>query len=423
MRRVFLFLLVCYLSQCLLAVPTVSQKTYGGAGDDVGVAFCWTPDGGIVVAGYTNSTSDDTLEASDNFDFWIMKLDAALNPVWEKTFGGSGRDMAVGITAVGDSDYLVAGLTESDDGQVSGNNGLSDYWVIRLDSNGSMIWQRCFGGPGHESASTILKTSDNEFLVTGNIVDTGQVNSLRWGDDIWLLRIDGSGNLLSEKTVGDETSNELLRKVIDTGAEDLIATGFKAYKDTDISCNYINEQLYVSRFGYGGDPVWEKEFGGRFSESGFDIVGLSEGTFLVVGSQDSGISMFSSGFGGKDFWVVKIDGSGNELWSRTYGGSATDVLFGVTELENGEIMVAGHTTSKDRLIEDSNGMSDTWLSTIDCSGNILWSETFGGPGDDVLLALDSSGNSVIGVGYSTSSDGDITENNGNKDLLIVSVVY
>ena len=152
--------------------PGTWQKAYGGAGEDQASAIEQTPNGGYIMAGFTNSFG------ADGFDYWVLRLDASGGVVWQKTYGGTGDDKASSIQWTSDGGYVVAGST------TSFGAGGSDAWVLRVDTNGISVWQNTYGRAGDDTASSVRQTSDGGYIVAGSTSVAA-----------WLLRLDSTGNI------------------------------------------------------------------------------------------------------------------------------------------------------------------------------------------------------------------------------------
>lgn len=178
----------------------VWQKCLGGTGDDEAYSIIQTADNGFMVAGYTESTDGDVSGHHGGKDFWVVKLDSAGEMEWQKCLGGSGDDVAQGITTSPDGGYVVAGRTESCDGDVSGNHGRFDYWVVKLDSAGEMEWQKCLGGSEDDYAQGIIRGMNSAWQYDGGYIVAGWTASFD-GDvsgnhgekDFWVVRLSPDG--------------------------------------------------------------------------------------------------------------------------------------------------------------------------------------------------------------------------------------
>ena len=171
------------------------QKCLGGSAHDNATSIQQTSDGGYIVAGNTFSNDGDVTGYHGGDDYWVVKLDSNGNMKWQKCLGGSYGDCAKYIQQTSDGGYIVAGYTFSNDGDVTGLHGDSDYWVVKLDSNGNIKWQKCLGGSGNEGASSIQQARDGGYIIAGasNYSD-GDVTGNHGGYDSWIVKLDANGN-------------------------------------------------------------------------------------------------------------------------------------------------------------------------------------------------------------------------------------
>ncbi len=126
-------------------------KNYGGSGEDTAQAIISTLDKGYAVLGYTNSIDGDILDKDTNVnDYWLLKLDAEGNLQWNRTYGGSKDDKGQSIAQTNDGGYVLTGYAMSEDGDGSNNEGFHDNWILKLDSSGNIEWEQSFGFSGHD---------------------------------------------------------------------------------------------------------------------------------------------------------------------------------------------------------------------------------------------------------------------------------
>jgi len=164
--------------------------SYGGSYPDYVSSIQQTSDGGYIVAGHTLSFG-----VGDR-DFWVLKLDEEGNVEWQKAYGGSDYDWATSIQQTDDGGYIVAGYT------FSFGAGGYDFWVLKLNENGNVEWQKTYGGSDDEEAYSINQTDDGGYIVAG-----GSTYSFEPGGyDVWVLKLDEEGNVEWQKTYGGNYS-------------------------------------------------------------------------------------------------------------------------------------------------------------------------------------------------------------------------
>src|SRR5580765_1352179 len=163
--RVFFATLTTACNLHAQVIPSIEwQKSFGGSNDDIAYSIQQTHEGGFIAAGYSTSPNDGDVSGNHGLsDYWIVKLDAIGNIVWQKSFGGNGDDVAFSIQQTTDDGYIVAGVSPSNDGDVSGNLGDNDYWIVKLDPAGNLAWQKCLGGSASDVATSVEQTSDGGF--------------------------------------------------------------------------------------------------------------------------------------------------------------------------------------------------------------------------------------------------------------------
>ena len=168
-------------------------------------AIVSTPDGGFIVAGHTNSNDGDVSGKHGSglkVDAWIIKLDKDGNKQWQKCLGGSEQDYAASIVASNDGGYVMAGYTLSNDGDVSGNYGDYDVWAVKLSGNGDLLWQKALGGSGEDIASSITLAQDGYVIAARTASNDGDVSGNHGAQDAWIIKIDATGNLVWQQTYG-----------------------------------------------------------------------------------------------------------------------------------------------------------------------------------------------------------------------------
>jgi hypothetical protein len=291
------------------------ERAYGGAGDDIPNAMVQTLDGGYVLAGRTQSFG------AGGWDFWILKVDASGGRVWQRTYGGKQDDMAYSIVQTGNGALIVSGWTAS-----YGAGGF-DYWLLKLDASGSSLWQKAYGGTSADWPYASCLTSDEGVVVAGGSVSFGAGDN-----DVWVLRLDASGNRVWQKAYGGPSDDRAF-SVQQTPDGGYVVAGFtRSFGAGDMD-------FWVLRLDASGGLLWQRTYGGDATDWAFGVHAASEGGYVVVGRTDS------FGLGDADAWILKLDESGGVAWQRTFGGGALDYAYSVRETSDGSYLVGGVTGS------------------------------------------------------------------------------
>jgi len=169
------------------------QRCFGGSANESASIVKQTSDGGYIVAGYTRSNDGDVTGnhggTSYYGDLCLLKLSSGGNVEWKKLYGGSGDEWPAGILQMENGEYIVAATTESDDGDVSGNHLGGDIWMLKISALGDILWQNCFGGSGAERAYGLEATNDGGYIVTGSSdSNDGDVTGNHGSDDVWVVK-------------------------------------------------------------------------------------------------------------------------------------------------------------------------------------------------------------------------------------------
>ena len=399
------------------------QKSFGGSEYDEAYSIRQTPDEGSIVAGYSESNYG-------NVDYWILKLNASGIIEWQKYLGGTGGESAHSIQQTTDNGYIVAGSTFSSDGDVSGNHGSSDYWIVKLDSSGNLIWQKCLGGINQDNAVSIEETDDGGYIVAGSSnSNDGDVSGNHGNWDYWIVKLDLSGNIQWQKCLGG-SAGEIAYSIQHTMDGGFIVAGYSYSNDGDVSGNYGSSDYWIVKLDASGNIAWQKSLGGSVNDEANSVSQTSDGGFIIAGSTYSNDGDVSGNHGNGDYWIVKLDQSGNIQWQKNYGGSENDLATYIQQTDEGGFITAGRSYSNDGDVAgwhpgyDNFGylLSDYWLVKLDPSGNLEWQKCFGGSGGDFAYAVQpSTDGQILVAGSSDSNDGDVSGNHGSLDYWIVKL--
>jgi len=319
-----LFLL--YAGIALAQAPSVQwEKLYGGSGDDEATSIQQTRDGGYIIAGYSNSLYGEVTGNHGGYDYWVVKIDAGGNLEWEKSLGGEWDEQTANILQTTDGGYIVAGYSKSDDDDVTGHHGNSgddDYWIVKLDQSGAIQWETSLGGTGDDIATYIKNTTDSGYIIAGySDSRDGDVTGNHGSWDYWIVKIDMTGNI-----------------------------------------------------------QWENSYGGSAQDIVCDIQLTSDGGYIIAGYSSSidgdvtGNHPSSNG-PSNDYWVVKIDVNGSIQWENSYGGSGDDYATSIKQTNDGGYIVSGSSNSNDGDVT-GNPNGGAWIVKLDSKGKIQWEKSY-----------------------------------------------
>ncbi len=429
----FLFAAVC------LAQPTIEwQKCLGGSDDDEAHSIQQTSDGGYIVAGYSWSNDGDVSGWHDCRDYWVVKLNSSGDIECQKCLGGSDYDEAYSIQQTSDGGYIVAGYSSSNDGDVSGwhegydsdGNPTYDYWVVKLNSVDDIVWQKCLGGSDYDKAHSIQQTSDGGFIVAGySSSNDGDISGHHGSTgypyyDYWIVKLSSSGDIEWQRSLGGSARDEAY-SVQQTSDGGFIVAGYSYSNDGDVSGNHGmpgSPDYWVVKLNSTGDIVWQKCLGGSGYDEAASIQQTSDGGFIVAGYSYSNDGDVSGNHGRGDYWVVKLDSAGTIVWQRSLGGSDEDWAASIQQTSDGGFIVAGWSDSNDGDVSGHHGMMDYWVVKLNAAGDIVCQKSLGGSAnDDATSIQQTSDGGFIVAGYSYSNDGDVSGYNDWGDYWVVKL--
>ncbi|PHR73726.1 MAG: hypothetical protein COA67_02685 [Lutibacter sp.] len=345
------------------------SKTYGGTADERGQSIIQTTDNGYLISGFSKSNDEDVSINFGSNDYWVAKLDATGTIIWEKSFGFSGTDQAFSSIQTLDGGYLITGTLDVTASNQQGNDKNSkhaggDYWAIKLDVNGTKQWRRFFGGSNTDTANDVIQTSDNGFIMVG-LSDSSDIDisNAKGAYDFWIVKIDSEGTLVWEKSYGGEETDQAYG-ITKTSDGNFIVTGDTRSSNLDIETNYGSADIWAIKINPLGDIIWKKNFGGASFDTSKDIIPSQNGGFYITGNSRSADNDLTSNKGNNDVWIIKIDESGNLKWQKSIGGTEIDLSFGIAELSNNSIVVVGESWSSDNDITENKGFSDLLIINI-----------------------------------------------------------
>ncbi|WP_241492406.1 aryl-sulfate sulfotransferase [Lacinutrix himadriensis] len=398
--------------------------TFGGTKNESAQSVVSTQDGGYAVLGHTQSMDFDiTDKPNESYDYWVLKFDAENLLQWNKTYGGTGDDRGNTIIQTTDGGFAILGQSASNDEDVTQNSGAKDYWLTKLDAVGNIIWEKSFGYSGVDVGISLLQTNDNGYFITG-ILDVsasgGAGNTKHAGGDYWAIKLDATGNTLWSKYYGGSYT-DTPHDALETN-DGYIIVGSSDSDDVDINNNKGTYDFWVVKIDTTGNIIWEKSFGGSGIDEAWAITNTNDGNYLVVGDTRSNDQDVSNLLGAADLWIIKISPDGDLIWEKTMGGSSFDAGRSISKTQDNGFIISGSSRSVDGDLNANNGQNDAWVFKIDNNANISWQKTVGGTNIDFAYdAIQLQNQSFVAVGESSSDDADLTNNKGFTDLLIIKI--
>lgn len=294
------------------------DKTLGGESNDDLISVDETPDGGYLLGGYSFSgISGDKTEGriggpSGGADFWVVKLKTDGTKDWDRTLGGTREDLLFAAQSLAnDEGYIVGGLSRSDVGgnRTAALKGTSDYWIVRLATDGTIVWDKSFGGDGNNVFQSLQQTGEGGFILGG----------------------------LSRAAAGLDKTEE--------------PVGMADYWVVKITADGIKE--------------WDKTIGGEGEDRMFSVRQTADDGYILGGWSDSGIGgdKTEGNQGYADYWVVKLSETGEKEWDMTVGDAYVDNLLTVQQTSDGGFILGGffELFDNEEFAKTVNGPRDFWI--------------------------------------------------------------
>jgi uncharacterized delta-60 repeat protein len=423
MKKTITLLALCLIGTLSLAqqAPAIQwQKCLGGTAYDWAYSIQLTPDGGYIMAGYTQSTNGDVTGNHGNDDAWVVKLSSTGSLQWQKCLGGTAHDCAYSIQPTPDGGYIVAGETQSNDGDVTGNHGWSDAWVAKLSSTGSLQWQKALGGTNYDRANSIQLTQDGGYIIAGSSNSTNGDVSGNLGGDVWVVKLSSTGSLQWQKCLGG-TSIEDANSIQLTPDGGYIVAGYTLSTNGGVTGNHGNNDAWVVKLSSTGSLQWQKALGGTADDYAYSIQPTPDGGYIVAGETQSNDGDVTGNHGFTDAWVVKLSSTGSLQWQKALGGSNSENANSIQPTPDGGYIVTGSAGSIDGDLTVNQG-GGIWVVKLSSTGSLQWQKTLGGTdlenGSSIQLTPDDG---YIVAGFTSSTDGDVTGNHGIVDAWVVKL--
>ncbi|QMU26745.1 GEVED domain-containing protein [Adhaeribacter radiodurans] len=398
---------------------------YGGSETESFSEVIKTTDGGYLLGGYSASgqTGDKTQDSRGANDYWIVKTDANGKKVWDKRFGGNGHDYLNRLIQTHDGGFLLAGSSLSGIGgdKSQASRGDRDYWIVKIASDGVKQWDKRFGGSGYDELRKVAQLPSGDYMLAGTSDSPAggdKSQGSQGGRDYWLVKLNNDGTKIWDKRYGGNLADNLENFLLTNdggfllgGASTSGQTGNKSQSSQG------GEDFWLVRTDANGNQLWDQRFGGSRDDHLFSMGRLSTGEFFVAGCSSSGKEGDKSqaSQGAKDFWMLKISSSGAKIWDKRFGGSNDDELRSIIRTADGGFLLAGKSASgvSGDKSQDSQGGADYWIVKLASNGSKQWDRRLGGRGAEELrnVLIAADGSYVLGGRSESGLTGDRTQNN------------
>jgi len=363
--KVKIFFLI-FLPSLLFSQDILWERSYGGKHAEFLYDAIPTPDYGFLLVGssISNKNGNKTEANKGNLDYWVWKMDEKGSPEWQKSYGGNGVDLLQSVQLTSDGGFILAGTSSSDKSgdKKENSKGKEDFWIIKLDAKGGEIWQRTIGGSGQEKLLSIAQTIDGGYILGGTsssnksepdekgVADKyGKSEDSRGSLDYWVVKLDTKGEIKWQKTLGGQYVDEL-KSIEQTNDKGYILGG---YSNSPISSdktqdNFGLNDYWIVKLDEDGNELWQRTLGGDKDDNLFALSQTTDGGFIVGGNSNSGAtnSKAQTNKNGTDFWVLKLDKIGNIEWQETYNYGKKDILSSIVENPDGTFLIGGYAQSE-----------------------------------------------------------------------------
>jgi gliding motility-associated-like protein len=430
--KLFLLCLAALLQPGMLwsQLPPRQWAThYGGSTVDIPFVIKFTTDGGTVVAGYTDSRDSDVSPQPNReyWDLWIVKLDKCGTIQWERSFGGTAYESARDVVQTADGGFMVLGETNSTDGGViAGYGGTKDIWLLKLTAAGTLEWQKRYGGTGLDIGNHIEITSDGGYLIAASSSSNdgdirGNHGTGGYTDGV-LLKVNAGGVVQWSRCFGGTKNEELFDIEIINGTTYL--AGFANSIDGDIPPNQKNYDVWLLAIDGNGNKVFSKIYGGSQNDVAYTMTKSADGRSLTLaGYTTSNDGDVSGAKGSQDYWILNVDLNGRLNWQRVMGGTDAEYARTLVTDRDSSYIIGGVTYSDDGDVNDHIDEGDFWTVKLSPSGDLVWKRSWGGSENDHMRAMivHPTLQEYYLAGDSESGDGDFENMLGDADFAVIKL--
>jgi hypothetical protein len=283
--------------------------------------------------------------------------------MWEKSYGGSGNDIAYCIRQTTDGGYIFAGSSTVNDGDVTSNTGWQDFWIVKIDTAGVIQWQRSMGTAYTDYVTSIEQTNDGGFVFTGP-------SALNLDYRFSVLKLDANGNVVWGGSFGG-SGDDLPNALVQTPDGGYLVAGWTGSSDGDVTFNHGTWDYWVIKLDSIGVMKWQKTYGSSTFDLASALCLTPDGGFAVAGyTQGNDQDVLFNHSTSQDYWIIKCDTSGTIQWQSSLGGTGLDIAASIQPTMDGGFIVGGYSASSDGDVTLNQGMKDFWLVKLENPGAV-----------------------------------------------------
>ncbi|MCX6352359.1 MAG: T9SS type A sorting domain-containing protein [Bacteroidetes bacterium] len=379
--RDYIFLFGLLFSFGLEAQDTTTawMRNYGGnKADQFSTSVLATKDSGYIFLNSTNGTDSNvaSIYGSGDDDLWVVKTDKKGIIEWEKNYGCSVDDLPANILLTQDSCYLISGTVDKNDSDVTISKGGYDIWLAKIDRNGKLLWEKSYGGSDIEQIFKIINTPfDSGYIFTGYTLSNNKdVKSNKGGGDIWVVKLDKNGKILWQKTYGGsdyDEPNDIIQTPEDGG---YLVCGRTRSADGDIKANIGDDDGFILKLDKKGGVIWEKNYGSNEADVLEAIIRMPDTSYILTGYKKYSFTLTSG-----DLWVLKIKNKSTVVFDRKFGGSNSEGAHCIVATNDSGVLIGGWTESHDGDVTGAYNQYSTvgWILSVSKSGALKWQKIVG----------------------------------------------
>lgn len=335
------------------------QICLGGSEMEYGGDIRQTHDGGYILIGSTDSNDGDITSSTGTTDVWVAKLTAAGILDWEHCYGGSGADYGRCLQLLPNGDYLLFGETGSP--EIAGFHGGRDLWLARISSSGELLEQRCYGGTEQDMAGYFAALPSGRLLISGAVwSNDGDVSGNHGGTDAWVVSLDENWDIDWQLCLGG-SAGDYAHAICTAPSNEIFVACASNSTNGDITDFWGDEDYWIARLSSDGALINSASFGGSGVDAPRSIVCDPTNTLFVLGISYSADGLVSIPQGGADAWLLSLDENLELNWERSQGGSGSDSGSGSGFGPAGEVVFVGSSNSTDGDLTGNFGSSDLWV--------------------------------------------------------------